>query len=215
MKKLFTLALAFFLGLSSCTNDEVKLEPSFEEKLLAKVKFDNEVSIANKEKFTTNLQKIKPIIASIVDDINLEQINSQEIYSINTRDNSNARFVTFNFKSSKYASISYTLSHYKNVNNEYKTVLTKTDKDLKLVFYYFLEDREFVSIDIENKGANFEKLITHNTGMRSAGWGQRTADCIVDAYSNYGWASVAAILVTGYMPGVGVAIAAVCAYNQY
>ena len=50
MKKLFTLALAFFLGLSSCTNDEVKLEPSFEEKLLANVKFDNEVSIANKEK---------------------------------------------------------------------------------------------------------------------------------------------------------------------
>ena len=49
----------------------------------------------------------------------------------------------------------------------------------------------------------------------SRSWGQDTMDCMTDAYSNKGWASVVLFVETAFIPQTAVAIAAVCAYKNY
>ena len=61
------------------------------------------------------------------------------------------------------------------------------------------------------KELSFEQM----ENLQGGGWGQRTADCISDAYTNYGWASVAAWVVTAFQPEVGLVVAGVCAYASY
>ena len=42
-------------------------------------------------------------------------------------------------------------------------------------------------------------------------WGQNTMDCITDAYTNKGWASVAGWITTAFVPEMAVVVAATCA----
>ena len=48
-----------------------------------------------------------------------------------------------------------------------------------------------------------------------ASWGERTASCLSDAYSGHGWASVWAVIQSGFIPQTAVALAAVCAIKNY
>lgn len=42
-------------------------------------------------------------------------------------------------------------------------------------------------------------------------WGQNTMNCITDAYTNKGWASVAGWITTAFVPEMAVVVAATCA----
>lgn len=46
-------------------------------------------------------------------------------------------------------------------------------------------------------------------------WGEATAQCIGDAYSNHGWLSVWATIQTAYIPATAAGIAAACAIKNY
>jgi len=46
-------------------------------------------------------------------------------------------------------------------------------------------------------------------------WGQATADCLGDAYSNHGWVSVWATVQTAFIPATAVALAAACAIHNF
>lgn len=64
-------------------------------------------------------------------------------------------------------------------------------------------------IDGDTDCSYLQKKVT-----RSSGIGQGTADCINDAYSNKGWASVLLWVETAYIPFTAVAIAADCAIHN-
>lgn len=49
----------------------------------------------------------------------------------------------------------------------------------------------------------------------SRSWGQNTMDCMSDAYSNHGWASVWVFVQSAFIPQTAVAIAAVCAIKNF
>lgn len=50
---------------------------------------------------------------------------------------------------------------------------------------------------------------------QATGYGQDLADCISDAYTNHGWASVITWATTLYNPAFGAGIAAGCAIAVY
>ena len=55
------------------------------------------------------------------------------------------------------------------------------------------------------------KAKVNNDDDSESGWGQDTMDCINDAYSNHGWASVWAWVQTAFIPETGIIIAGTCA----
>ncbi len=198
----------------SCRKDEVVLEKTLEQKIQSDVKFDFKVNSDSKLNLATSLEKYKYVISEIESNINIEQPNMSDVYSVNLINHDDAKLISLNL-SSKNLNEAYTLSSFISKKGESRTMLTKIDKANKLIVYYFLEDREFVSVDIASRGTQTGRLNSLNAALRTSGWGQRTMDCITDAYSNYGWASVAAWVVSAFQPSVAVAIAAVCAYREY
>lgn len=71
------------------------------------------------------------------------------------------------------------------------------------ITYYPINGESF-SIKINKLDGTFVKQITKSAG-------QRTMDCIQDAYSNHGWVSVWVTVQSIFIPMTGVAIAAACA----
>jgi len=68
-----------------------------------------------------------------------------------------------------------------------------------------------IEIDALNETIN---VIKGDEKIQVKGWGQDTADCIVDVYSNHGWISVWAFVQTAFIPATGAALAAACAIHN-
>lgn len=108
----------------------------------------------------------------------------------------------------KYA---FTLTYNDGVFS--KPMLVKANIDRSSISYFDLAENKSVTIE-ENNGnyyANVNDVDFGNQSQnRNSGCGQCVANCIADAYTNHGWASVWATLQSIFVPATGVGIAIGC-----
>lgn len=79
------------------------------------------------------------------------------------------------------------------------------------------------SIDAKAKSISVESHTqTNNINAKQspdydceASWGQNTATCLQDVYTNYGWVSVWATVQSAFLPQTAAALAAACAIDAY
>lgn len=98
-----------------------------------------------------------------------------------------------------------------------KPMLVKANTDRTSIVYYDLNENKVLSV-VRNQGDLYttnitevdlrNSLISRNTG---GGCGQCVANCMADAYTNHGWASVWATIQSIFVPATGVGIALGCA----
>lgn len=104
-------------------------------------------------------------------------------------------------------SIVFFVDNNGNVLDEPITILTTVNgNNVDLKYFNINQSTPFYQI-------NFEKLSGPEGG--AAAWGQRTADCMADIYTNHGWASVFASVATAFVPEVAAGYAVACAVDTY
>jgi hypothetical protein len=77
--------------------------------------------------------------------------------------------------------------------------------------YFDLEEGLILSINNYNLSSFSFQTSTGNYMTRTtSGCGQAVIDCVINAYSNHGWASVWAFVQTAFIPATSLAITAGC-----
>ena len=118
-------------------------------------------------------------------------------------------------------SINFTISFFEVENKIVNALLIKTEKisnDIHRIHYLNLENVLMLTVEVDLKKNCLKVLFKNNNisttkGLQNIDVGQCTADCISDAYTNHGWASVAAWVVSAFFPEAVAAIALDCAIN--
>lgn len=87
------------------------------------------------------------------------------------------------------------------------------NENLKRFEYFDLTGESLIIIEIDALNETIN-VIKDGEKTQVKGWGQDTADCIVDVYSNHGWISVWAFVQTAFIPATGAALAAACAIHN-
>ncbi len=120
-------------------------------------------------------------------------------------------------------SINYTMTFNFQENKIYKALMVKSSKlHDKLLVEYFNFDGVLLFthvVNFNNKSISFENQ--ENIKTRSDddrypcgnSWGQNTAACLADVYSNHGWLSVWATVQTAFIPETAAALATACAID--
>jgi hypothetical protein len=120
-------------------------------------------------------------------------------------------------------SVNYAISFFENNKNIVNALVIKIEnvsKDIKRVHYLSLENILLVTVEVNLKNSKSNIIFknnnldsSNNKGLMKIDVGQCTANCIGDAYTNHGWASVAAWVVSAFFPEAVAAIALDCAAN--
>jgi hypothetical protein len=98
-------------------------------------------------------------------------------------------------------------------NGKYgRPMLIKATADRSQLTYYDLEAGTMLKMQKEGNSFSFSSssIEPDGGGARRSGCGQAVMDCVTDAYSNRGWASVWATFQSIFIPATGAAIIAAC-----
>ena len=160
--------------------------------------------------------------SSLEDDINYDQVDELKLLI------KNEKFSCYGLASSRSenqqmlikvsdlpsVNIFYEINYDENKTvYPYKSVFYENDKEL-FTLYCNVErkdDGDLVSYCYSY--GDTEQVFYPNNLSRS--WGQKTANCMNDAYSNHGWATVWLYVQSAFIPQTAVAIAAVCAIKNF
>lgn len=118
-------------------------------------------------------------------------------------------------------STNYAFAVTVDASHVYKPYIIKTTTNQSLK-YFDLDEGYILTVNNYNNSStlSFQNSLgsyitgSPNTVSRSAGCGQATMDCIIDAYSNHGWLSVWVSVQSIYIPHTGLAIAGACAIKN-
>lgn len=218
MKKIISLfSLAVVLILSSCSKED-NLNPS------------NNLDFKNTSKAITSKIKSWSNSKSRVEGRVSNELNSllnSEYFdfdnSISYIKNNHQEIVMVNPKSIN-DDINYSVTFNSEEDTIFKALLIKSSKvdDKLLVEYFNFEGKLLFTniVDYNNQNVIFElPNINSNVQNRNDGypcgnsWGQNTADCLANVYSNHGWLSVWATVQTAFIPQTAAAFAVVCAVD--
>jgi hypothetical protein len=127
--------------------------------------------------------------------------------------------------------VNYAISFLNNSNEFNQFLIIKTineNNTIKKVEYYsFNKNLLFTTIfnsknqTITTLTPNKEQAKSQNLFNKSDGydcdasWGENTAACLDDVYSNHGWVSVWAVVQSAFIPQTAAALAAACAIDAY
>ncbi len=108
--------------------------------------------------------------------------------------------------------VSFSFVVFRNQNNELlNPMLIKTIAGVS-IDYGVIETGSKLTLSKNQKVVTLStESIYSNANPQARGCGQATADCIVDAYSNHGWASVYIFVQTAFLPQTAAGIAIACA----
>jgi hypothetical protein len=183
----------------------------------------SQVPVVNKENneffrtlITSEIQNITNTeIEKIISNLELSTFSIEE-FDLNTQytsrhENANSITITVNsINNTQEASLGLTFILDKTTNELNNRMVTIVRRGRTLM--YDINDDQFIEIKAESLEENSQ--ITINTNSSRTGCGQKVIDCIQDAYTQHGWASVWALVQTAFIPETAVAIAYACCYKN-
>ena len=115
--------------------------------------------------------------------------------------------ISLNSKATSNVILSVAVSN--NVVESATIVKTTSANQINQIQYTELDGTaiSIATINSQNQDVSYQAL-------KPKTWGQKTADCISDVYSNHGWMSVWASVQSGFIPATAGAIAAGCALKN-
>lgn len=202
--KLFSIPLIILL-LTSCSKDSESshkidskflVEKNYNEKYLAKIdSYLNEKS---------SLLRSGEIIQFDYDNTSFVQNQENTNYfSITARE--------INYNENDFYTISFLFDENSDIFRSYILKTVKVDDFINEVSFYNAEDNSYQFKVIFNKNENVVQIESDDINSKTKSCGQQIADCVSDAYTNDGWASVGLGILTAFVPETAVAAVLVCA----
>lgn len=202
----FSLVILFMGYITGCSNDSIELDKNVEKEL------------------NTELFSVTPVAKSDYSKVyssikGWDSDNSASVKTKSTNDDLIKDISIINVSYLPETEIIFTESDIE----EYQYVAYLKDKQGEIYSQFYLNvtsDDTYYSLDyypISNEAFSIKinkfdgTLVNQTTKVAAASAGQRTMDCITDAYSNHGWVSVWVTVQSIFIPMTGVAIAAACA----
>lgn len=208
---LATLLSTLLLFVSCNQKKEIILDDSSQviQKKLVDDKLINDFKNLNLSKFSSKSTN------------NLE-FDYTNVYEVSINGNSEtmlmANQTNFDEKNSENYAISAAITEG-GLSNPMIVKTSKVSDELYKIEYFNSNLKLLSTIELNpknqtiNTSNNFQNKI--NFALKSSDdCGQKTADCLADAYTNHGWVSVWAFVQTAFIPATGVALAAACAVKN-
>lgn len=189
-------ALLFLVVLGSCSKED---NESHNKALTLQEKIDN--WLLNNESNSNNL------ISDIKYDFDhpiLREVDGNTIVIFNE----------VNFDSNNTINYGISFIETEKELKPFLTVKTIEESDSIKKLEYFDSNNDFLfswTFDLNKK----EMIVKADGQVSKRNWGQDTADCINDAYTNHGWTSVGLWIESICIPETGIVVAAACAITNY
>lgn len=203
MKKVIFTSLVFFLlCTTSCNNDETMSNKSDETEFETELFSVTSVTTKNYSNVSSLIEKWENKSKNTgIKSSNKEEPEDLSIINVSYLPDTEIIFGKSDIEEYQY--IAYLIDKNGIYNQFYMNVV---EDDTFYNLNYYPVDNEPFSFKINKfDGTLIKPQIT------KASAGQRTMDCIDDAYSNHGWVSVWLTIQSIAIPWTGVAIAAACA----
>lgn len=111
------------------------------------------------------------------------------------------------------------LTFIENENDLKEFMIVKTINNssvLKTMEYYSFNDIKVFETKIDATKETVTNIANRADGYQcEASWGENTAACLDDVYSNHGWVSVWATIQSAFIPQTAVVLAVACAMDAY
>lgn len=197
----FFVAILFIECITSCSNDNVELSKSEEKELKTELFSVTPVAKNDYSKVNSSIKEWdnKHLNAKTKSSINESEEKDISIINVSYLPGTDIIFTESDVEEYQYSAY---LEDTQGIYTQFYMDVT-TDDTYYTLNYYPVGNEPF-SVKI-NK---FDGTLAKQT-KRSAG--QRTMDCITDAYSNHGWVSVFLTIESAFIPWTAAAIAAACA----
>ncbi|MEO9511754.1 MAG: hypothetical protein ABJN84_08440 [Flavobacteriaceae bacterium] len=231
MKNISTITVALILSLNfiSCNEDEQisivenssKLQIEFKQtSKLSLEKLNNWTSINANTKITGLFGKNSdvPIDFDFENPISYDS-NGTETVIVNQKNLDEVNYTN------------YAISFLNNSNEFNQFVIIKTineSNSIKKVEYYSFnnnllfttifdsQSQKIITLTSDNEKVKPQNILNKENGYDcDASWGENTAACLDDAYSNHGWISVWAVVQSAFIPQTAAALTAACAIDAY
>jgi hypothetical protein len=194
-----TFMLAVFL-FTSCSSNEILENQLIQNKFTSKTLMKG--SKISQEIFST-LKNGRTLETNLDDIFNFDSISEVQntetgevAYMIDSHDNVKKKLGAYIVDNGGY---------------EFLIVEFKTDSDIKEILYKDVNGRLMLTVyaNTITEEITTERALTRNT--EDPDFADKVLDCLEDAYTNHGWASVGLWILTGFYPAVGVGAAIGCA----
>jgi len=198
--KIFLFSL-FIVCTTSCSNDNDDLSKSGEKELKTELFSVTPVTKNNLSKVNFSIkewndQHPNAKIKSTNNDVKEKDMS---IINVSYLPGTDIIFTESNLEEYQYS------AYLKDAQGIYtQFYMNVTDDNTYYTLNYYQSNNQNFTIKINKINGTLVKQTTKSAG-------QRTIDCINDAYTNHGWASVFLTIETAFIPWTGVAIAAACA----
>jgi hypothetical protein len=203
MKNIFKFFLVIlFIGcITSCSNDNIELSKGEEKELKTELFSVTPVAKIDYSKVNSSIKEWnnQHPNAKMKSSGNDSKEKDMSIINVSYLPGTDIIFMESDVEGYQYSAY---LEDAQGIYTQFYMNVT-TDDTYYTLNYYPVGNEPF-SVKINKFDGTLVKQTTKSAG-------QRTMDCINDAYSNHGWVSVFLTIETAFIPWTGVAIAAACA----